>query len=324
VNTASDVDDGATNCTGSSGPDGRLSLSEAVRIANATNGTDRITFSAPMTITSTGAYSITGDTEIYAQPGVILVGKTISVPATASLTIFGLEMTGQTVPFSSTGNNAVVSLSDVYFHDMAGITVTRGPMTLEQVRMSNCTGPCVSKTTTSAGLLTVRFSEFRSSPTRTAISFSGGCATNLLDMWSNTLTDFAFGVESTCAGTMLIRHNTFEQVGTGIALNGGGGNVVQNNIFSNNTVTAATCGTATFTTRSYHVLFANASNGCLNGDPNTLTSNPSYAFASADDLRLAFGSPAINSAFDTMLEVSLGYPGNFIGPAPDRGGRESY
>jgi len=325
VTTASDVDDGASNCTGSNGSDGQLSLAEAVRLANSQGGTDRITFAAPMTITSTGSYTLNDDTEIYAQPGVILVNKTFSMPTNnADVSIFGLEMTGQTTPFSTTGSSADLSLTDVYFHDMAGITSTRGALLLDQVRMSNCTGPCVTKTTSSAGLLTIRYSEFRSSPSRTAVSFSGGCSGNLLDMFSNTLTDFAFGVQATCSGTMLIRHNTFEAVGTGIALNGGAGNVVQNNIFTNNSVTAATCGSATFTTRSHHHLFGNASNGCLNGDPNTLTSNPNYAFASADDLRLAFGSPAVGSAFDTGLDLCLGFPGDYLGSGPDRGGRESY
>ncbi len=326
VTTASDVDDGASNCTGSNGTDGQLSLAEAVRLSNSQAGVDRITFANAMTITSTGSYTLTGDTEIYAQAGVILVGKTFSVSAdNASVQVYGLEMTGQASPFSTTGLSSDLTLTDVYFHDMAGITATRAPVTLDQVRMSNCTGPCVSKTTASAGLLTIRYSEFRSSPAQTAVSFSGGCTGNLLDMYSNTLTDFATGVQATCSGTMLIRHNTFEGLGTGIALNGGAGNVVQNNLFTNNTVTAATCGTATFTTRSYHHLFGNASNGCLNGDPNTLTSNPQFAFATADDLRLAFGSPSVNSAFYiTGLDVCLGFPGDYMGTGSDRGGRESY
>ncbi|MBL8953864.1 MAG: right-handed parallel beta-helix repeat-containing protein, partial [Myxococcaceae bacterium] len=325
VTTSSDVDDGATNCTGSNGADGQLSLAEAVRLSNSQVGTDRITFANAMTVTSTGSYALTGDTQIYAQAGVILAGKTFAVSgANADVEVYGLEMTAQSSPVAVSGTGATLVLTDVYFHDMAGVTMSSGDVTLEQVRMSNCTQACVAQTAAGAGLLSVRYSDFRNSPSQAALSFSGGCSGSLLDMFSNTFTDFAFGVQATCSGTMAIRHNTFEAVGTGIALNGGANNVVQNNIFSNVTVSAGTCGAATFTTRSHHVLFGNVSNGCLNGDPSTLTSNPSYAFASADDLRVAFGSPAVNSAFDTGLDLCLGFPGDYLGSGPDRGGRESY
>jgi parallel beta-helix repeat protein len=324
VNTASDVDDGATNCTANFGADGKLSLAEAVRISNGTGGLSSILFSGPMTITSTGSYTVSGDTDLFAQAGVILVGKSITVASnSATMNIYGLEMTGQSAPVQLTGNLASLVLTDVYFHDMAGVTDSRGMVTLDQVQMTNCTGPCVQKTGSNPGLITVRYSELHSSPTQSAVQFAGCSGGNMLDMFANTLTNFGIGVELTCSGQVMVRNNTFEAVGTGVSLVGGSGSVLENNIFTNNT-TAVTCGTATFTTRSYHQLFNNGSNGCVNGDPNTLVSDPQYAFASAGDLRLAFGSPAINTAFDTGLDLCLGFPGNFEGPAPDRGGRESY
>ncbi len=326
VNTSSDVDDGASNCTGSNGPDGRLSLSEAIRISNNTMQLESITFSTTMTITSTGSYNVTNDVDIFAQPGVILVGKTIQVSATNdAVNVYGLEMSGQTSPFLLSGNGTTVTLTDVYFHDMAGVRLTQGTMTLEQVRIASCTGPCIEKQTTSAGAINLRYSELRASPLQPAILVSGCSGTGtVLDMFSNTVTDFTFGVRLQCNSTALVRHNTFDAVATGVAYAGGTGHVLQNNIFTNSATSAATCGTATFTTRSHHHLFGNASNGCVGGDPNTLTSNPQYAFAPADDLRLAFGSPAVNSAFDTGLDVCLGFPGDFVGSGPDRGGRESY
>ena len=114
------------------------------------------------------------------------------------------------------------------------------------------------------------------------------------------------------------------RVGTGVAFNAGANNQLQNNIFTNSATTAATCGTATFTAKDHHQLFGNASNGCLAADPNTLTTDPQYAFAGAGDLRLSFGSPAIDSAFDTGTDLCLGFPGNWEGAGADRGGRESY
>ncbi|MBK7860354.1 MAG: hypothetical protein IPJ65_17430 [Archangiaceae bacterium] len=324
VNTASDVDDGASNCTSAFGTDGKLSLAEAIRISNGTGQLENILFASTMTITSTGSYTISADTDVYAQPGVILVGKTMQVPNGTTLNIFGLEMSGQTSPFLLSGNGNV-TLTDVYFHNMAGVRSTQGTLTLEQVRLASCTGPCVEKQTNTTGVINLRYSELRASPLQPAVQISGCPGTGtVLDMFSNTITDFTFGVRLQCNGTALVRHNTFDQVATGVAYAAGAGHVLQNNIFTNSSTTAATCGTAAFTTKSHHQLFGNASNGCVAGDPNTLTSDPQYAFASADDLRLAFGSSAINSAFDTGLDVCLGFPGNFEGSGADRGGRESY
>src|SRR5262249_43360756 len=158
---------------------------------------------------------------------------------------------------------------------------------------------------------------FRSSPGQVAVSIADCPATGtVLDMFSNTLSGFATGVTSSCNGAMLIRENTFDALATGVAFAGGGGHQLVDNIFSNSTTSAATCGTATFANRDHHQLFGNASNGCLAGDPNTLTSDPKFAFASAGDYRLSFGSPAIDSAVDTGLDVCLGFPGNYEGGGP--------
>jgi hypothetical protein len=328
VNTANDVDDGATSCTGPFGADGKLSLSEAVRLSNATPQLEAIIFSTTMTITSAGIYDLDADVDIYAQPGVILVGKTLRVRNNnTNITIFGLEMSNQTARFDITGSGDNVQLHDVYMHDMPGIQVSRAALTLEQIRMAACVGgPCINKASANAGSITLSYSELRNSPGQVAVNIADcpGAGT-VLDMFSNTIAGgFSFGVATSCNGPMLVRENTFDQVQTGVAYQGGTGHVLVDNIFTSNSVSAATCGTATFTTRSHHQLFGNASNGCVNGDPNTLTTDPRFAFESAGDLRLAFGSPAIDSALDTGLDVCFGFPGNFEGAGPDRGGRESY
>ncbi len=325
VNTNSMTDDGATNCTGNSGPDGKLSLPEAIRLSNASGTPPNITFSTTMTITGTGRIDITTDANIYAQPGVILAGVGLRVLNNSTVFIYGLEMSNQTQSFDITGTNPQVTFTDMYIHDMPGVNIASGNLTAEQCSFAACTGPCIQKTSATAGSITLRYSMLRSSPGQTAVSIAA-CpnAGTVLDMFSNTVSGFATGVSSACNGPMLIRENTFDGLATGVSYSGGTGQVLEDNIFSNSTTTAATCGTATFTTRSYQELFNNASNGCVNGDPNQLTSDPTYAFASAGDYRLAFGSPAIDSAFDTGLDVCLGFPGNYEGGGPDRGGRESY
>jgi hypothetical protein len=324
VNTNSDVDDGAQDCSSNLGTDGKLSFAEALRLANGTPQTETIYFSAPMTITSSGHYSITHDVDIYAQPGVIFAGKSFQIPMQNNVSIWGLEMSGQTETLLVSGTNAKLSLHDVYFHDMAGIRVTSGTVELDQSVMTACTGPCLEYASTNTGSLAVHYSELKQAPSQPAVLLSSCPAGTVLDMYSNLVSNMAYGVQSQCNAPTLIRENTFDRVGTGVAYSGGTTHVLVDNIFTNLTTTAATCGTATFTTRDHHQLFNNASNGCLNTDPNTLTSDPTYAFAPQGDYRLAFGSPAINTAVDTGLDVCLGFPANYEGSAPDRGGRESY
>jgi hypothetical protein len=202
---------------------------------------------------------------------------------------------------------------------------TLSNLTVEQVQMGNCTGPCIEHAGNNTGTMTIEYSTLRSSAGQSAVLLSGCQAgTQVLDMFSNTVAGFTYGVQAQCNGTTRIRENTFDSVGTGVAYAGGTGHVLVDNIFTNNTASAASCGSATFTTRSYHQLFGNASSGCLGGDANGLTSDPQYAFQSAGDYRLGFGSPAVNTALDTGLDVCLGFPANFEGAGPDRGGRESY
>jgi hypothetical protein len=324
VTTSSDVDDGALNCNGAFGTDGKLSLAEAVRLVDNTKP-NLIYFSTPMTITSTGHYSITADTEIFAQPGVIIVGKTFQATTANTVDLWGLELSAPTEALIVNAAGAQLSLHGIYLHDGAGVKQSAGNLTIEQSRLVNCSGPCVERAdAATADVLTLKYSELRSAPAQAAVQLTTCAGATTLDMYANTVAGFTYGVRALCNGTTLIRENTFDNVGTGVTYSAGTGHVLLDNIFSNDTVSAASCGTATFTTRDHHVLFNDVSSGCLSADPSTLTSDPTFAFASAGDYRLAFGSPAIDTAVDTGLDVCLGFPGNFEGAAPDRGGRESY
>jgi hypothetical protein len=55
-----------------------------------------------------------------------------------------------------------------------------------------------------------------------------------------------------------------------------------------------------------------------------LRQNPQYVSAAAGDFRLSYGSPAVDRAPPTGLDVNGAAPGDFLGVGPDFGGRETY
>jgi hypothetical protein len=336
VTTTNDADDGGT-CT-SPGPDGVLSLREALR-AVATGGFVSFGFAAPTTITGTG-YLYADRRMTIVGPGVTLLRRGLYLSAGGSVanpvTIDGLEFTGQTgaaSPVFVSDLNAVL-LRDVYVHDAVGV-VSHGTLTLERVRMARCTGACVQvlrDTDFDPSPLTVRWSEFRGTGSGTAIDITT-CDTPPLTAQSNVFENFQVGIRLGCAGATTIVHNTFEANDTGIAFYAGDtatNHVLRNNIFSGQRVAAATCGSAGFTSRDYHLLWLNASNGCLDADPFPLRVNPLYVFPAAGDFRLRPTSPALNSATPLTPQPQLvpAWPlapqPAFLGGAPDRGGIETY
>ncbi len=106
------------------------------------------------------------------------------------------------------------------------------------------------------------------------------------------------------------------------------GQATRTGAVSGNGTAALNCGGPTFGTRDRHLLFQNASNGCvLPGDPGALTGDPAYLFAPAGDYRVGLGSPAVDSAIDLGLDLLPQYPATnprFLGAGPDRGGVESW
>ncbi len=337
VNTASDLDDGASSCacTGAAcGIDQRLSFREAARLA--ADGTT-ITFSGAMTITGTTAIGLAKKVRVVAPAGVVLdtipLGVTAGDAATPVL-VAGLELTRQATAITL-NNKRFLVLEDVYLHDVgsagASAIFDRGTLTLRRVRMANCASSCVAVIdATNADTLTVTHSEFRG---------AGGIALDAqqcqagkltLVAQSNVFVGFAQAVRQVCSGFTNVVNNTFEANGTGIAYPaiGTANHVLRNNVFTNQTVAAASCGGATFTSRDYHVLFGNASSGCLGGDPSTLGTDPQYVFAAARDYRLQLGSPSIDTALDLGLYLIPAFPAapgpQFLGAGPDRGGRESF
>jgi hypothetical protein len=339
VDTAADVDDGASSCScsgASCGSDGRLSLREALRLA-ASGST--ITFGGPMTITGSGSYTVSSIVRIMAPPGVVLDTKTLTIDAGDSanpVVIAGLELTRQTTAVTLRGGR-YATLEEVYLHDMAGI-VDCGTLTLTRARMARCVLPgggqasCVRVTNAcGAGTprtLTVQYSDFDGGGSTYEAIDVEQCTAGVPGLYAlgNVFSGFTRGIDIDCAPSTVV-HNTFHANGTGV-LYAGNGHVLRDNIFSSQTTSAVDCAGVTFTSRDYHLLFQNASNGCLAGDPGTLASDPQYVFPAARDYRLQLGSPSIDSAVDLGLYLLPAFPAapgpRYIGAGPDRGGRESF
>jgi hypothetical protein len=328
VTTDVDVDDGATSCTNPSlmGTDGKISLREAVRVISQDG---LVTFASPMTLTGTTAYALGRRMSIVGY-GTKIVGSgfTFADGTSANPTrLIGLELSGQTSVMSVPSSKNVV-VEDVYVHDSAGFE-TWSALRLERVRMENCTSACVTiRDTSSSGYLTVRASEFRGAGSGTALygaHADGGPPT--MNVATSLFIGFQRAIWLATGGATTVVNNTFEANATAIQYQGSTGHVLRNNIFTNQSVAAATLGTATFTSRDYHQLWQNASNGGLGADANTLTSDPQYLFPVQEDYRLSWGSPAANSGVDTGLYLIPAFPTSgpkYLGTAPDRGGFETW
>ena len=327
VTTAADVDDGATSCA-APGPDGVLSLAEALRVAP---GGATVTFASPYTISGTGAYTISTNLTIVAPAGTILDGKSLTINGSGTH-IYGLELANQATAVV-VGNKKTVTLEDCYLHDMPGIT-DYGTLTLTRVRMRNCVGGCVFVTDSSnSDTLTTHHSTFLGGAAAVGIDVAQ-CRFNKVSLaaQSNVFAGLAIAVRfgNLCTGPSDLRNNSFVSNGTGIAYPtvATSNHVLRNTIFSGHTTASVSCGLATFASRDYHLTYQNASDACIAGDPNLISgADPLYLFAAADDYRVAPASPAVNSALDLGLFLLPQYPATaprFLGAGPDLGGRESW
>jgi plastocyanin len=326
----------ATSCAGAaSAGDGLLSLAEALRLA--VDG-DTIAFAPAIRTIATGTpYAFTKGVQVVA-PGVALTGSAITVGSKAGITvpgttIVGLEVSGGgvTVP-----NGMTAIFREARLHDFSGI-VARGFVTLEHVRMSGCAGACFQKIDFAGpDLVTILYSDFRGAGAGTAVTFTACAKKLVLHAQSNVFAGFATAIAFACDGSTSVVDNTFDANGTGIAYGASSGHVLRNNVFTNQSTAAATGGSAAFTTQSHHLLWQNASDGCLAVDASTLTSDPLFVLPTHGDLRLQPGSPAVDSAADFALDASLklslnlveAFPSpsafRWLGAGPDRGGLESY
>ncbi len=109
--------------------------------------------------------------------------------------------------------------------------------------------------------------------------------------------------------------------------NGVSGTVLQNNIFSSNALFGVDAGNAQFSVNDHNDYFANTSGTCSSCSLGTgsLTSDPEYVDAPANDFRLRSFSLAADAGVDTGRDVNGSGPGDglFNGASPDIGARET-
>jgi hypothetical protein len=103
------------------------------------------------------------------------------------------------------------------------------------------------------------------------------------------------------------------------------GAVLRNNIFSSNDAFGVRGADAVFASNDHNVYFANVVGTCTSCalGAGSLTVDPRYMDASADDFRLQPGSALIHAGIDTGNDVNGPDPGLFHGTNPDIGARET-
>jgi hypothetical protein len=346
VDTASLADDGASDCY-AKGPDGRLSLAEAVRLANSWPRPLNVTFSNPMTITSTATLSLTHAARIVGGPGVVLDGVSLDLAADDIL-LSGLELRHLTTPI--TIRNQMVgaaSLDDLYVHDGAGILVQDGGHAgLRGVTMSGCAGTCLRETGNAwlgafecdfqgaggdvgvaiDGCAAVYPGTVSSSPNQPwtpggwSTSGAAGVAASVFTGFDTAIT---VGSSLACAGPVF-SNLTFDRNGVGIRRDGstGASGALYDSVFTRQTVAAVDPAACGFLAIDRVAAWQNASVGCLAPD---ITSDPLYVWPSGRDYRIQYASPLKDAADPANhVEVEDAGPGLYQGAAPDRGGRETY
>lgn len=345
VDTASLVDDGATDCY-AKGTDGRLSLTEAVRLANSWPRPLNITFSDPMVITSTAKLSLTRAVRILGVPGVVLDGVSFDV-SREDVLLSGLEIEHLTTTISvrAMGLSDAV-FEDLYIHDGAGILVQGGNARLRNVRMSGCAGACVREATTSSWLgvfggdfqgtggvgiaidgCSTQYPGTTSSSPYQAWTFNGWSSSGAAGIFASVFTGFdtaiSVGSSSLCRYPYL-SNLTFDRnaIAVSRSASAGTGGYLYDSVFTRQTVAAVDPAACGFATTARNGAWQNASVGCLVPD---LTADPLHVWPLGRDYRIQYESPLKDTAdAGNHVEVDGAGPGLYLGAAPDRGGRETY
>ncbi|HZA52025.1 MAG TPA: hypothetical protein VE549_14870 [Myxococcaceae bacterium] len=336
VTTALPGDNGdATDCTpAGSGLDGLLSLDEAVRIANTAVGDQTIVLSAPSELAPVVFKDPEGSApvplrlkrmaQIVGAPGAIIAREIIA--ENGPITLIGVEVAAPgkvTIPHGYT-----LVLLDSRIRDTN--VLVAGHLMVERTRFERCDGACITVNGLSADLV-VSESSFAGAGSGDGIDVrqcnSNGTAFSM-ELVGNTFSGFATGIRvgSGCDGSTRIVHQTFHGNGTGVDYLGGDGHVLRNNIFTAQQVAAVGGCDVPFASegRRDHLLYGNASDGCLATDTGVVIAHPLYVSSADGDFRLREGSPAVNAAPPLDIDVNGRATNDYLGVAPDFGGRETY
>jgi hypothetical protein len=320
--------DGATDCATNLGLDGKLSFDEAVQRSNSTVLTQTIVINTPMALRGPPVI-VTSTARVIGSPGVSLQRELIL--RDGPLQIAGLEITGGGKLTVEQGQ--MVELTDSRVHDSSGLFVA-GKLAVKRTVFERCASfPCIT-VAGSWAQLSVEQSSFSGTGAGYAIDapqcLQIGSARGL-DLIGNTLTGFATAIRIGlgCVRPSRLAHQTFHRNGVAIEYAGGGQHVLRNSIFTEQRARAIEgCAAVTFASRRDHLLHLNADDDCLASDLGVVAVDPHYVAPAAGDLRLGYGSPAIDAAplilENGALDVNGPFPGLYQGLAPDFGGRETY
>jgi hypothetical protein len=342
VTTPLPIDDGAFDCSGGQlgkGVDGKLSLDEAARLSKQMVGNQTILLlkdpTLPPEIFTGPPLTLDSAVQIVGMPGAILGRELIA--SSVPITLISVEVAGpgnaDCVQGQACGKLTVpqgmkLDVLDSYLHDTGIVSI--GRLAVQRTRIENCSGACITLNGPSAEL-SASGSSFRGAGSGYAIDapqcvgIGDGYS---LDLVANTFAGFATAIRvgPGCVRPARIVHQTFHGNDVAVHYLGGDGHVLRNNIFSAQMVTPVRGCAVSFAAdaRRDHLLYANASNGCLQDDPGILTINPQFISSGNGDFRLRYGSPAVDSAPDTGLDVNGAAPDAYQGAGPDFGGRETY
>ena len=317
VNTNTAADDLSANCTGT------VTLTKAVRIANASALPTVIAFSSPMSIAAPASFTLTTPTTLVGGDTVTLSQNLIS---SSALSLFGLQFSG-TTGLTVFGAGTQATLFDDTYQNSRGLQIN-GSSSIVHLRMVGCTTDCLTYNTSDpAPQLTVRGSEFRNAAGFNGINLKACSGASQPILQSNLFSQLATGlvVQAACIPSVIMQNETFDANGSGISLSGGSAHVLENSIFTNQTVDAATCTGATFTRNGYNQISGNAASSCVGADSHSLASDPNYNSVTRFDYRLQPLSTAVDSATDIAgADFNGEAPGRFFGAGPDRGAFESH
>jgi hypothetical protein len=133
---------------------------------------------------------------------------------------------------------------------------------------------------------------------------------------------FGSGADDTIIVHNVFHANTSDGIAAGSASSGV---TLQNNIFSANAGFGLRGQSSVFAVNDHNSYFGNTAGTCSACPLGTgsLTSDPQYMDAAADDYRLQPSSPNIDTGADTGNDVNGAESGSFNGTSPDIGANES-
>ena len=330
VTTADDENDGGATPASPGGTG--LSLREAINFANGAAGRQSILVPSGFSIALTNelpspsdasGVDIVGDGALLDGSG--LGGSDDCVAVTAAQTrLFGLEIQNCSRSPLRTAVNAIDShFSRLNIHDngqevfLNGTNARFGP----DNEVSRSADVCVGVVSVAA---TIDRNFIHDCPGRGLVLTGSSDGTLVL---GNVIARSAPGILfGSGANNNTLVHNVLHANSDGI--NAGAtpsGIVMQNNIFSANTGFGMRADDLVFAANDHNDYFGNSVGTCdaCSLGTGSLTSDPQYIDAAADDFRLQPTSANINAGIDTGYDVNGPAAGSFNGANPDIGAKES-